>query len=183
MFVKIAESIAKTFLSGSDSGRAKAGALELFESVHKYPDSEPSYMPWAELGVECSDTLRSYPGEPASLRDAAKRSAAEAWHLLQDVSPHFGSVYPTSCPAWIPKQGGRPWEGPWSTRVKGRVLVIANEVGLPAHEVRSALMLQADPICPLFEARKVFAHYHQDATLLVRPSVGVRLCPLPGVHC
>lgn len=130
-FVKTADMMAKAFLSGSDSRRAAAGALELFKISHFFSMDEPSYMPWANFGVECSDAPQSYPGEPASLRDAAKQSAAQAWHLSQDVSPHFGSVFPATCAAWIPKQGGKPWKGPWSTRVKGRVLVIANEVSYP----------------------------------------------------
>lgn len=157
------ELLARAFLSDSAAERANA-SLQLFNMGSNLkedgPGAKPSFMPYAMFGVECGDTLRGYAGESTDLYDAARLLAAQRWHVQHDISAHFAGT-PNTCAAWEAKQGGRAWTGPWNARVpNGQVLVVAN---------------QADPICTLYEGRKVFAHFHQDATLIVRPSVGVGL--------
>lgn len=87
-------------------------------------------MPYAELGVECSDTLRDYDGESTSLSEVSAKLAAEKILESRDTSPHFGELNAGVCGVWPRSQRYKEsFHGPWwNHSLSNDVLIITNAV-------------------------------------------------------
>jgi hypothetical protein len=91
--------------------------------------SPPTTLPFAEMGVKCSDTLRGYPGEPQNRTALAVLLAAQKLHEVQHISPHFGELNQGICGVW-PRSTRRreSYHGPWNATLANPVALLSNLV-------------------------------------------------------
>ncbi|ORY25454.1 hypothetical protein BCR39DRAFT_544153 [Naematelia encephala] len=139
--------------------------IPAFLSVEEFPsfpnsshDAPASTLPFAEFGVECSDTLRHGNGVPTERSELVRLLAQEKMYEVDKLSTHFGGVNTHPCGVWpVSKREKKSFRGPWNHTLANEIIIIG---------------ITADPVSPQSETRKLHSVLEGQSRLIWQHGFG-----------